>query len=31
MKRIKLWKWEIVIVWDFKRFHVSKNPARKKK
>lgn len=30
MKRIKIWKWEIVIVWDFKRFHVSKNPVRKK-
>jgi len=31
MKRIKIWKWEFVIVWDFSRFHVSKNPIRKAK
>jgi len=31
MKRIKIWKWEFVIVWDFSRFHVSKNPVRKAK
>jgi hypothetical protein len=31
MKRIKIFKWEIAVVWDFKRFHVSKNPVRKPK
>jgi hypothetical protein len=31
MKRFKIFKWEIAVVWDFKRFHVSKNPVRKAK
>ena len=31
MKRFKIFKWEIVVVWDFSRFHVSKNPVRKPK
>ena len=31
MKRIKIWKWEFIIVWDFAKFHVSKNPIRKPK
>ena len=31
MKRFKIWKWEFAIVWDFSRFHVSKNPIRKPK
>jgi hypothetical protein len=31
MKRFKLWKWEIAIVWDFRHYHVSKNPTRKPK
>jgi hypothetical protein len=31
MKRFKIFKWEIVVVWDFSRFHVSNNPVRKPK
>ena len=31
MKRIKIWKWEFIIVWDFSKYHVSKNPIRKPK
>jgi len=31
MKIFKLWKWTFAVVWDFKRFHVSKNPVRKPK
>ena len=30
MKRIKIWKWEFAIVWDFSKYHVSRNPVRKK-
>ena len=31
MLKIVIWKWKIVIIWDFTRFHVSKNPSKKPK
>jgi hypothetical protein len=31
MKRFKFWKWTFVVVWDWKHYHVSKNPIRRKK
>jgi len=31
MKYLQIFKWRIAIVWDFKHFHVSKNPVRKAK
>jgi hypothetical protein len=30
MKYLQIFKWRIAIVWDFKHFHVSKNPVRSK-
>jgi hypothetical protein len=29
MIKLKLWKWTLVIIWDHKRFHASRNPRRK--
>ena len=31
MLKIVVWKWKIIIIWDFTRFHVSKNPMKKPK
>ena len=31
MIKFKLFKWKIIIIWDFTRFHVSKNPSKKPK
>ena len=31
MLKIVIWKWKIIIIWDFTRFHVSKNPVKKPK
>ena len=29
MIELKLWKWRVIIVWDFSKYHVRNNPKRK--
>ena len=31
MKIFKLFRWTFAVVWDFRHYHVSRNPVRKPK
>ncbi len=30
MIKLKFWLWTVIIIWDHKRYHASKNPVKRK-